>query len=64
MYMYMYMYVSFAAILLGTLRMPYKEVRSLVLQVDESLGEQTLGQLLKYLPKKEEVSKITAKRHQ
>ena len=58
------MYVSFAAILLGTLRMPYKEVRSLVLQVDESLGEQTLGQLLKYLPKKEEVSKITAKRHQ
>ena len=49
-------FIFVVAILLGTLRMPYKDVRDMVLSVDEHLTEQMLGQLLKYMPKKEEVS--------
>lgn len=49
------------ALLLGNLRMPYKNVRDLVLSVDDRITEQMLEQLLKFMPKKEEVSlcKIT-----
>lgn len=35
--------------------MPFKDVRDLVMSVDEKLTEQMLGQLLKFMPKKEEV---------
>ena len=45
----------FLALLLGNLRMPYKDVRDLVLAVDDRITEQTMEQLLKYMPKKEEV---------
>ena len=62
MYLYVYcthtvhVHILPAAILLGTLRMPYKEVRNLILLVDPQLTEQMLVQLLKFLPKKEAVS--------
>jgi len=46
-----------SAILLGTLRMGYTNVKKLVLSVDdEKLTEQLLQQLLKYMPSKDEVS--------
>lgn len=48
----------FLALLLGNLRMPYKEVRDLVMSVDDRVTEQMLEQLLKYMPKKEDVSRI------
>ena len=35
--------------------MPYKDVRDLVVSVDDRITEQMLEQLLKYMPKKEEV---------
>ena len=35
--------------------MPYKDVRDLVVSVDDKITEQMLEQLLKYMPKKEEV---------
>lgn len=52
----MYWNNFFAALILGSLRMPHHEVRSLVLSVDdERMTEQILQQLVKYLPGKEEV---------
>ena len=55
------MYISFiVALLLGSLRMPYPEIRSLVLGVSESMTDQMLGQLLKYLPKREEMDSLAA----
>ena len=38
----------------------YPEIRSLVLGVSESLTDQMLGQLLKYLPKREEMDSLAA----
>ena len=51
-------YMYFLALLLGSLRMPYKDVRSLVLGVSDTLGEQMLEQLLKYMPKREEMDSL------
>ncbi len=48
------------ALLLGSLRMPYPEIRSLVFEVSESLTDQMLGQLLKYLPKREEMDSLAS----
>ena len=48
-------HVLFIALLLGSLRMPYPEIRLLILGVSEKLTDQMLGQLLKYLPKREEM---------
>ena len=38
--------------------MPYAEVRSLILGVSDNLTDQMLGQLLKYLPKREEMDSL------
>ena len=44
------------AIMLGTLRMNYDDIRDMVLSVDgEKMTEQVIQQLLKFLPTKEEV---------
>ena len=49
--------LSYAAIMLGTLRMNYEDVRDMVLSVEnERMGEQMIQQLLKFMPTKEEVS--------
>ena len=53
----------YTALLLGTLRMPYKEVRNMVLSVDDKLSEAILAQLLKYMPKREEVRNSTHNTH-
>ncbi len=48
-----------AAILLGTLRMEYKAVRSMVLSCDpERLTEQLLEQLSKYMPSRDEMIQL------
>ena len=49
------LYLLCIALLLGSLRMPYKEVRTLVVSVDDRLTEQMVEQLSKYMPKREEV---------
>ena len=48
----------YLALLLGSLRMPYPEIRSLILGVSDTLTDQMLEQLLKYLPKREEMDSL------
>lgn len=63
MYLYYSILTSPIAILLGTLRMEYQDVRSLVLSCDgEKLTEQLLEQLAKYMPGKDEMIQLMAYR--
>jgi hypothetical protein len=49
------------ALLLGSLRMDFGDIRKLVLSVDdEKLHEQTIEQLIKYMPNKEEMMQLLA----
>ena len=43
---------------MGSLRIPYAEIKSLILGVSDNLTDQMLEQLLKYLPKREEMDSL------
>ena len=49
-----------AALLLGSLRMDFADIRKLVLSVDEKISEQIIEQLIKYLPSKDEMMQLLA----
>lgn len=54
-------YFPYLALLLGSLRMDFADIRKLVLSVDdEKLHEQTIEQLIKYMPNKDEMMQLLA----
>lgn len=52
---------DFTAMLLGSLKTPYKEIRRRILEVDaEHLTTGMLEQLIKYLPEPEQIKELAA----
>lgn len=52
--------LSPAAILLGSVKLPYEEIRRRILQVDlENLSQHVLEQLLNYLPPQDAISQLS-----
>lgn len=53
------MLISFAAILLGSVKLPYQEIKRCILQVDfENLSQHILEQLLNYLPPQDAINQL------
>lgn len=51
----------FAAILLGSIKVPYEEIRRRILEVDEEkLDVAVVEQLIRYLPEPEQMKQLTA----
>ncbi len=51
--------VSFAAILLGSITVPYEELKRRIIEVDEDqLTPQVVEQLIKYMPQPEQMSQL------
>lgn len=50
-----------AAILLGSIRVPYDELKRRILEIDEdNLTTAVIDQLIKYMPSSEQLSQLTA----
>ncbi len=55
------MYELCAAILLGSIRVPYDELKRRILEIDEdNLTTAVVDQLIKYMPSTEQLSQLTA----
>lgn len=62
---YLNIVLSATAILLGSIKVPYKEIKRRILAIDdENLSEAMLEQLLKYMPTPEQMNQIASMKDQ